>query len=470
VKREEQDPIEIPDARPINTSDSSHDERIATLKSLTPVVSRSEIKEYIDTSEDLRGFSPTVAVLLKATRDPHCTIDHIVKLASGDHALALKLLKLANSAAFNRGEPADSVRKAILRIGLDRLRHAVLTIGVIEHFSDTRYGEQIHLGKFWEHSISCALIAAELAAEVETVDADVAFTMGLLHDVGRLLLAEQLGDRYKDVMATADTLRLPFEQVEGRMLPFTHADVMDRALHRWQFPQQITNPVVFHHLSANNLRIQMRSGLDEAAVLALANRLSHAMLLGSSGNDFVYPTEDICELLRLDGRQLQRIEAEAPGKSLDIKLSLLAQSPHANWTHVRDEYADQVNPDARIHFISSQPGVDAYRILCTSLLDRHKTEGEAADSMETPNCIVMHIASGREISDLCDKFITMERQWQLPQPLPLVIISPKGRMKLDSRLLVPERNLQYLPQPLHVGTYVEAINRAVATQTDRAAA
>ena len=89
-----------------------------TMRSLKPIISRSEITELIDKCGELKGFSPAVAEVLKLTSNDRGSIEHVTKAISRDHAIALKILRLANSAVYTRGEPVDSVLQAVLRIGL----------------------------------------------------------------------------------------------------------------------------------------------------------------------------------------------------------------------------------------------------------------------------------------------------------------------------------------------------------------
>ncbi len=428
----------------------SHERRVESLKQLTPILSRTEVKQYIDACEEVHGFSPSLMSLLKTIRNPNCTIDLIVKLASSDHGLALKLLKLANSAAFARGEPVDSVRKAIVRIGMGKLRDTALALGVVEHFSSERYGGLVHLGEFWEHSISCGLISAHLATAVGNIDPDAAFTMGLLHDLGRLVMIQQLGDHYDQVMEMSRLTRLPLEQVEGRMLLFTHADVLDRALHTWQFPRNIISPVVFHHLSANNLRIHARKYLTESTILVLANRLSHAMLLGSSGNDFIYPTEELCDILKIDESVIQEIEHSVPEHTTDLKLSLLNSKPEWTWATLRDRLMEKMDPEACPIFVSAKPTMNAVRMLCGRL------SGEQ-DQLSEPNIVIGHVANPAELNAFLRDVEKCEKSEGIIQPLPVVLISSKGMIKLNDRQQ-EKRKWTQLPQPLDPWALVEAIN------------
>ena len=108
-------------------------------------------------------MSSTVAQVLKITQNPRCSIESVANVIRQDHAISLKILKLANSAVYSRGEPLETISKAVMRIGLTQIRQMVMNIGVLDQFSQMEAGRQIDLPQFWEHSIAVGFIAAELA-------------------------------------------------------------------------------------------------------------------------------------------------------------------------------------------------------------------------------------------------------------------------------------------------------------------
>lgn len=89
------------------------DEADMNLKDMKPLMTRSEIYDLLDNCAELKAMSPTVAQILKMTQSERCSIEHVVKVVKKDHAVSLKILKLANSSAYTRGEPVDTVQKAV---------------------------------------------------------------------------------------------------------------------------------------------------------------------------------------------------------------------------------------------------------------------------------------------------------------------------------------------------------------------
>jgi HD-like signal output (HDOD) protein/DNA-binding response OmpR family regulator len=436
--------------------------QVDALRSIRALMPKSAVADAVEKSGELKGFSPAVAEVLKLTGNARCSIEHVAKAISRDHAIALKVLRLSNSAVYTRGEPVDSVLKGVLRIGLGQIRQAVMNIAVMERFSSVSLGGVIDANQFWEHAIATGIISAEIAHSRSEKEADSAFTIGLLHDIGRLAFAEQLGDTYKQVLETARQLQLPLEQVEHRMLGTTHADMMDRMFRKWKFAKEFINPIVFHHLSAGNIRDAAPQETMQIATLALANRLAHSFMLGSSGNETVYPTEDLCELLRLEPGVIARIEQIARDETEKVKFALLAASNGANWPQLRETHRSRLTTPLRPLYVSAEPACDACRIFCDQLADRG--EGEA------PNIAIMHIRSVKERAALSTRMREMEQAQGLAGAnLPLIAFSPAGKIAPEPSLCAGRR-VENLTIPFAIDRFIATANTLLAGASELQAA
>jgi len=425
-------------------------------KNLKPLMTRSEIQEVLDSCEELKGMSPTVAQVLKLTQSERCSIEQLVKVVKQDHGVSLKILKLANSAVYTRGEPVDTVHKAVLRIGLSQIRQTVLNLTVLDRFGGVE-NECVGMPYFWEHSIATGLTAAEIARALggKEADIDAAFTMGLLHDVGRVVYLETLGDRYVEVHRTAQELDLPLEQVESRMLLVNHADAMDRLLHAWRFPKDLVNPIALHQLSVGNIRRMAARTLNEVATLSLANRLTHALLLGTSGNLSLYPTEDYATALRLEPSLIETIEDTITEQTHDMKFAMLSSSNTGNWPCLKDEVKQTLSTPFRPLYVSEEPAFDSYRIFCDQIRERDEEEPAL------PNVAVVHARLGREKARLTAKLLAAESESGVA-PLPLIILSPKGEIELEDKVM-KQRSCRGVPTPVTVSRFVRVYNELIGS-------
>lgn len=431
---------------------------MAALKAIKPLIKRSEMYDRIDGAGELQALSPTVSKVIKLTERERSTAEEIAKAIKQDSAMAIKILRLANSVAFARGQIVDTVDKAVARLGVSEIRQAMLNLNVIKHFGATNLCGRVNIGQFWEHSIGCGIIAAQIATRCAPEEVDTAFTMGLVHDLGRLLFMQELGDTYEQVLETAEQLGLPLEHVESRLLMVSHAEVMDRLLHAWHFPKELIDPVVFHHLPLADIRHMAAKRFHEVVTLALADRLCHALLIGDSGNRVLYPIEDYCEALGMDAEVITHIEQIALDETSNLKLGLMAESSGDGWTDAREEVRGQLPDGFRPLVVSEKPVFDSVRIWC----DQLRVPGD-----EEPSIAIVHACSAASLPGLLNRLAKLEREEGVAR-LPLIVILPEGHNQSVAPMV--ERSHQQLQMPLMESRLIEAIRDLGAVSTGRKAA
>lgn len=420
------------------------------LKNLKPLMTRSELAARLAAQDELTGFSPTVSQVLKITSNQQCSMDQVAKAVSQDQAVALKILKLANSSVYSRGDRVDTVQKAVLRIGMQCIRQAVLNIGVVERFSSTSFDHHLSTPLFWEHSIACGIIAAEIAHSLKQKESDIAFTGGLLHDLGRVLYAECLGEDYVGVIETARSLEMPLEQVESRLLLNTHAEIMNKFLAAWRFPKELANPIIYHHAEAVDVRGLVPHQAADVLRLGLANRLAHALVLGSSGNETIYPIEEHCRLLDIDADTIGRIEDQARQETDDTKFALLSTLSSTSWPRRVDDHRAALRHPFHPLYLSMSPAIDAFRMFFDAL------KGPQAPEDVQPTIAIVHIASPKERATL-QKALLEAEQTTGAQALPLLVLSPGGQTAFDEQALGSRRS-HMLATPTPVVRCIGAIN------------
>ncbi len=398
------------------------------LSEMRPLVTKTRMKEELEKLEEVKAMSPTVAVVLELTNRGNVDVESIVKAVRNDQAISLKLIRLANSSVYSRGDSVNTLKDAVMRIGITQVRQAVLNIGVMDSFDSDDQGGKLRIGYFWEHSISTGLIASMLAREHCDLDSDAAFTAGLIHDVGKLLLAGRLPEEYRHVLNVGHELGIPTERAESRLLGLNHAEIMDRVLRAWNFPPDLIDPIVFHELSIGNVRQVAPKRMRDVAVIGLANRLAHAMLLGSSGNDVVYPTTEHCQALKVPDALLERIQEHVPAEADDVRLTMMTKGNDAKWTPFIMTVQERLPAPLRLLTVSMHTTSDAVQIFCKRL-------SAPITSEETPLIGVVHIADKREVEALSKQIQSFAQQGSLHDDSPLIIISPSGDCELDSGVM-----------------------------------
>jgi HD-like signal output (HDOD) protein len=206
--------------------------------------------------------------LLTALNDPDTDIGRITDLIAFDPGLTARVLQLCNSAAFAGGTPTTDISEAVGRVGLRPIYKLVAAASGRLALHPTRPVAGLEPEVIWKHSVTAAL-AAQLMAEDHGDDASSAFTAALLHEAGKLVLAQAFGDAYGRMLSKCveqpDTLAAE-EQAEFQI---DHAEAGGRLLTRWKFPPTLAASVTFQHRPA-----QAGDGQRLAAYVHLGNALA----------------------------------------------------------------------------------------------------------------------------------------------------------------------------------------------------
>jgi putative nucleotidyltransferase with HDIG domain len=228
-----------------------------------------ELDAYIDQVKQLPPAPRILTELLVLLRRSDIDLSLVVDLIAYDPSLTAAVLKLCNSAYFGSSVPADNLYEAITRIGFYEAYRLVAAIVGSRTLSAPQKGYGLDSGELWRHSVTTAVAAQRIARHLGE-DANVAFTTGLLHDLGKIVLAQAMEGRYEQVVAQIQSQGQSFLEAEKALLGVEHAEVGGRLLHRWNFPSPMVAAVRFHHDPA-----QAQSAARLAALIYVGNAIAH---------------------------------------------------------------------------------------------------------------------------------------------------------------------------------------------------
>jgi HD-like signal output (HDOD) protein len=370
---------------------------------------------------------------------------------SNDQALSIRLLKLASSTVYSRGHPVENVKDAVQHMGIKEVRHTVTTLAVMNNY-EGRIAEYIDPWLFWEHSIACGVLAGLLGEACNPGGKEDFFLLGMLHDVGRLILIDHIPDKYAQVWEAANAMDQRLEIVEKKLLMLNHSEILESALEHWHFPQELIVPVVSHHLAAAGIKRLGPAHTRGAAIIALADRIAHALLLGSSGNDVVYPLEEVADLLGMAEEAMDTIWAEGPKQTDAVKISMLARGNMDAWPDLKSQLKARLSCPIRPLCASARPHLDAYKVFCELLAEN--------GGDEPPNVGVIYASDVRELDRLITIYTASEQKAGSEQ-LPIVIVKGKGKFNPDHAWL-KSRNIVVLDAPASMKALINAFNRLLA--------
>lgn len=179
--------------------------------------------------------------VLRLVADPDTSLRDYGAVIKADQALTAKLIRMANSALYAQRNPATTIERAMVVLGVSRLKAMVLGFHLVnsgnkDALSKRRWSEAVLRG-WLAHAITSAF-DGRLAGE--------AFIIGLMIDTGLPLMSKLLGEKYNELVS-ADLPPGKAYAIESTRLPFTHADIASAMARQWNFPSSIAVPMARHH-------------------------------------------------------------------------------------------------------------------------------------------------------------------------------------------------------------------------------
>jgi putative nucleotidyltransferase with HDIG domain len=253
--------------------------------------------------------------ILHELQAPDVAIDSVARLIAKDPVMTAKMLQLVNSAYFALPREVTDPVEAVMFLGAERTRSLILLAKVFSQF-DKHQCEGFHLEELWRHSLAVGSYA-HLICQTERKDtrlADQAFTAGLLHDIGKLLLAGNLPEPYGRVLDQAQRRKLPPVTVEAEVFGATHAELGACLLGTWGLPLGILEAIAWHH------RPTLSEDKEFSLLTAVhaANAIDHEKRAEAA--DILVSRMDPAYIQRLDlgGRRNRWRElCESPTKAVD---------------------------------------------------------------------------------------------------------------------------------------------------------
>jgi putative nucleotidyltransferase with HDIG domain len=179
--------------------------------------------------------------------DPEVNFDRLARVIECDPGLTANVLQLANSAYFGWQGAIGSVREAISRLGTKRIFQMVLCMSVAPMVRKPVSGYELAADKLWEHSVAVAICAEKVAAKRRPAVQPNAFTAGLLHDVGKVILGTFVDVDDAPIKELVETDKLTFNEAERMVLGVDHAEVGAHLLHKWSLPDNVASAIRWHH-------------------------------------------------------------------------------------------------------------------------------------------------------------------------------------------------------------------------------
>lgn len=274
------------------------------------------VQELLEQASQLPSIPKLVQELLRAFDDPNVDGASIAAKLQLDQALTAKVLRMANSSFYGGTRKVSSVNDAVVLLGVDALRTMVASCGVLSAFTPP---EGFDLKGFWRKSFGVAGLSRWTVrrGKLRQLNAETAFTAGLLHDVGNLLMHTLDGERMREVDA-AVAAGAPRGDTEQMILGYTSVEIGGALARHWHFPDVLCDAVV-HQVAPMSAKVP-----NEYAGVVHVARAMHLLVLGRQPIDRLFDSAaaPVASWLELDPELLTEHwdEASSLGQDMDALL------------------------------------------------------------------------------------------------------------------------------------------------------
>jgi len=208
---------------------------------------RSVLQKRLEGLEQVPSLPIVVAPLLRYLEQPLDSLDiqRVIGFVSQDKSLAAQCLHMANSPLFGRWQAVDSIRSAVIALGIQRMRDITISCSLLK--LTPSQNNALDPTVFWEHSLGCALVCRRFATKISFVDPGKAYLAGLLHDLGLLVNLWILPKEFGEAVALAQSQHIPLHEAEQSQLGMDHCESGRLLAERWQLTPDLAQVIAHHH-------------------------------------------------------------------------------------------------------------------------------------------------------------------------------------------------------------------------------
>lgn len=252
--------------------------------------------------------------MLDAMASPRTSMKDISLIVSEDPALTSKMLRLANSPYYGFQQKVLSIDQAMVLLGVETVKALALSVSVFNTFHDANELKGIDKPGLWTHFLAVALCSKEIAAKTRVCEEDIAFTAGIMHDIGRLALLRAFPSESVAIAERAKEGEVSLIAAEEEALGLDHQGAGGFLAEHWRLPRELQDVISSHHdkraLSLGPL----------AGGVYLSDKICQRLGLGWTG-DVIIPevSEEELNSVRMNGDKLTEVEKQLSEKEAYMK-------------------------------------------------------------------------------------------------------------------------------------------------------
>jgi HD-like signal output (HDOD) protein len=262
------------------------------------------VERILSRTNELAVLPHVVARVLEVTASDDAVSLDLERAITVDPGFSSRLLVLANSAAFGLPKRVNSIREAILFLGFRTIRSAALTVGLFDVFVGKTDRDSLRRREWWRHSVDTAVCARYLARATNKVPVEDAYTAGLLHLIGKMLMDKHGGASYEKAQVLIDE-GTSVQEAEEQIYGTDHTKVASAAAAKWNLPPALQSGLlIFEEADPEDPYGALRACIIVASKMALRAKN------GAQGDSQVCP-EWAMERLGIAALSMSDLSAQA---------------------------------------------------------------------------------------------------------------------------------------------------------------
>jgi len=196
---------------------------------------------------DLPTIPVIVSRVIRLLDNHQSNPDEIADLILSDQVLAARVIRVVNSPLYTAGSKITSVKRALLFLGFRSVREMILTSYFVDGFK--RHEQPFDMNVFWMHSFSVGSMSRRIAEMVGYDDTEMAYLVGIIHDLGKVFLGHYFKEEYGEMLSTINYTRSTTYNAEMEHFGTTHCELGLCLAQRWNFPPVYCDVISHHHTS-----------------------------------------------------------------------------------------------------------------------------------------------------------------------------------------------------------------------------
>lgn len=250
---------------------------------------------------------PTSALrVIALTKNPETSVKDLETVISRDLALTADMLRQANSSYYGYARRISSLQEAIVLLGFQVTQGLAMASAVAPLLRTDLIGYGIEQEGLWKHSMLTGMAAKRLCQYRKLPYGDIAFTAGLLHDIGKLIISIYIQEVGPYLMEKVNEANFSYVELEAKVIGFDHATVGGFLAKTWFLPQDLISAISYHHAPSDAESYQ-----ELASVIHVANGLASLLGVGGGVDSFLNPIQqDSLDRLDLKENDLERLMAD----------------------------------------------------------------------------------------------------------------------------------------------------------------